>query len=229
MFNPNANQSPFNALPPVAVGLAMVIGAVEIVLQLGSAGLAGGVEAQSWRWFGWSNYAFFGPIWEEMLWRGQFPPADLIRFVTYPFIHHDFIHAAFAIVIVLAMGKTVGETFNPLAFLAIFFASAIAGALGYALLTDSNVPLIGAMPGGYGLIGAYTFLIWVSLVAMGEDQRRAFTLIGFLMAFQLVFGLIFGSDNTWIADIVGFAAGFGLSFLVSPGGWSRVLAKLRQR
>ncbi len=229
MHNPNANESPFNALPPVVVGLAMVIAAVEIVLQLGAAGLAGNAQAGSWRWVGFSNYAFFGPIWEEMLWRWQFPLPDMIRFVTYPFIHGSFMHAAFAVVIVLAMGKSVGEVFSPLAFLAVFFASAIAGALGYAFLTDSNVPLIGAYPGAYGLIGAYTFLLWVRLTALGEDQRQAFTLIGFLMGIQLVFALIFGTDNTWIADIVGFAAGFGLSFIVSPGGWARVLAKLRQR
>ncbi|PJB31946.1 MAG: rhomboid family intramembrane serine protease, partial [Deltaproteobacteria bacterium CG_4_9_14_3_um_filter_65_9] len=26
-----------------------------------------------------------------------------------------------------------------------------------------------------------------------------------------------------------FVTGFGLSFIVSPGGWARVMAKLRQR
>jgi hypothetical protein len=32
-----------------------------------------------------------------------------------------------------------------------------------------------------------------------------------------------------VADIMGFVAGFALSFVVSPGGWARVRDKLRQR
>ena len=44
-----------------------------------------------------------------------------------------------------------------------------------------------------------------------------------------VIGLIFGGGLDWVADLVGFVAGFGLSFLVSPGGWARVMNKLRQR
>jgi membrane associated rhomboid family serine protease len=63
----------------------------------------------------------------------------------------------------------------------------------------------------------------------GGPQARAFTLIGFLMGIQLLFGLLFGGNKDWVADFAGFAAGFGLSFLVSPGGWGRVVDRLRQR
>jgi membrane associated rhomboid family serine protease len=49
------------------------------------------------------------------------------------------------------------------------------------------------------------------------------------MAIQLLFGLIFGSGWEWVAELSGFAAGFLLSFLVSPGGWARVRAKIRER
>ncbi|MEY4697689.1 MAG: hypothetical protein RIT14_2117, partial [Pseudomonadota bacterium] len=39
----------------------------------------------------------------------------------------------------------------------------------------------------------------------------------------------FGGGYEWVADLAGFATGFALSFVVSPGGWRRVVAKLRQR
>jgi len=42
------------------------------------------------------------------------------------------------------------------------------------------------------------------------------------MGAQLVFGLLFGLQNDWVADLAGFACGFGLSFFVSPGGWMRM-------
>jgi len=59
---------------------------------------------------------------------------------------------------------------------------------------------------------------------------RAFTLIGMLLVFQLVFGVIFGSaSKNWIAEIAGFGIGFGLSFVLVPGGLSRVRHRVRQR
>ena len=43
------------------------------------------------------------------------------------------------------------------------------------------------------------------------------------------FGLLFGGGWEWVADLTGFATGFLLSFVVSPGGWARVRDKIRQR
>jgi membrane associated rhomboid family serine protease len=64
---------------------------------------------------------------------------------------------------------------------------------------------------------------------MHADRARAFTLIGFLMGIQLVFGLLFGGGLDWVADLAGFVAGFALSFVVAPGGVSQILARMRQR
>ena len=44
-----------------------------------------------------------------------------------------------------------------------------------------------------------------------------------------MFGLLFGGGWDWVADLAGFATGFLLSFVVSPGGWARVREKIRQR
>lgn len=151
-----------------------------------------------------------------------------MRFITFPFIHGSFTHAAFAIVIVLAIGKAVGEIFSSVAFLAVFFLSSVFGAVVYGTLVSVNAPLIGGYPGAYGLIGAFTFLLWVNLAAVGANSMRAFSLIGVLLGIQLVFGILFGAGLDWIADVAAFVAGFGLSFVLSPGGWSRVLEKLRR-
>jgi len=92
-----------------------------------------------------------------------------------------------------------------------------------------SAPLFGGYPAVFGLIGGFTFLLWVNLAAVGANKFRAFTLIGFLLGFQLLFGLLFGGGYEWVADVAGFVTGFALSFVVSPGGWARVLAKIRQR
>jgi membrane associated rhomboid family serine protease len=139
------------------------------------------------------------------------------------------VHAAFVVVFILAIGKMVAEVFSPMAFVAVFWVSAIVGALGYVILLDSPYPLIGGYPGVYGLIGAFTFLMWVDAARRGDSRARAFGLIGALLAIQLIFGVIQGEFGNVVADLTGFASGFLLSFLVSPGGWRRALARLRQR
>ena len=111
----------------------------------------------------------------------------------------------------------------------VFFGAAIAGALAYTLVPGLQAPLIGGYPPVYGLIGGFTFLLWVNLAAVGANKYRAFSMIGFLLGIQLLFGLIFGGGWEWVADLSGFLAGFFLSFVVSPGGWGRVRDKLRQR
>jgi rhomboid protease GluP len=123
----------------------------------------------------------------------------------------------------------VAEVFSPIAFVAIFWVSAIFGALVYVVLLDSPFPLIGGYPGVYGLIGAFTFLMWVDAGMRGESQYRAFGLIGALLATQIIFGVIQGDFGNVVADLAGFIAGFLLSFIVSPGGWQRALNRLRQR
>jgi rhomboid protease GluP len=131
-------------------------------------------------------------------------------------------------VMLLALGKMVGEVFSALSTLLVFVVSGIGGALAYALILDDPVPLGGGVPGVYGLIGAFTFLLWLKLGQLGEQQSRAFSLIGFLMGLQLVFGLLFGLQNDWLADVFGFIVGFSMSFVVSPGGWTALRAKMRR-
>jgi membrane associated rhomboid family serine protease len=54
-------------------------------------------------------------------------------------------------------------------------------------------------------------------------------MILFLLGAQLLFSLLFGGADYWVADLAGFVAGFALSFVVSPGGVSRLTSRLRQR
>lgn len=223
------NAPPINPLPAVVWLLVLSVIAMEVVLSLGARGLVGGPGAVGWRLQAIRDYGFSGQVFDWMLQSGQFPADQMIRFVTYPFVHASLTHAVFVVVFILALGKMVGEVFRAWAVLLVFFGAAIVGALAYGLLLDTPTPLIGGYPAVYGLIGAFTFLMWVRLAGTGPTQYRAFTLIGVLLGIQLLFGLLFGGGFDWVADLAGFCTGFVLSFVVSPGGWARVRAKIRQR
>ncbi len=223
------DQSPINPLPPVVVFLALLILGIELVMQAGARGFIGGAEAIGWRLETYRSYAFSGPILDWMIERGSWPLEHLIRFVTYPFIHINFTHAAMVLVFLLALGKMVGEVFGTIAVLVVFFLSAIVGALAYGLILDDATPLIGGYPAVYGLIGSYTFMMWASLAGTGESRLKAFRLIGFLVGVQLLFGVAFGSNKDWLADIFGFGTGFLVSFLLIPGAVARLRQRLRGR
>lgn len=222
-------ESPFNALPPIVVALALVIFGVELMFQAGARGFVGGPEAVGWRLEALRTYAFSGAILDWMIETGRWSPDHLMRFVTYPFVHGSFTHVLMVIVFLLALGKMVGEVFGTFAVLLVFFLSAIVGALAYGLLLNDPAPLYGGYPAVYGLIGSYTFMLWVSLTGTGNTQYKAFTLIGFLLGIQLVFGLLFGGNKDWLADIFGFLTGFWVSVALVPGAWGRMMGKLRQR
>jgi membrane associated rhomboid family serine protease len=225
----NPNTSPVNPIPPVVVLLALVIFGVEAMHYIWKLGFLGGISGVDHHPEMISDYGISGFLVSRMIETGRFPLEHLQRFVTYAFIHVSFTHMIFACVLLLALGKFVGEIFRWWAVLLVFFASSIIGAVVYGLIIDSRVALVGAYPAVYGLIGAFTFLLWVDLAAHGANKMRAFTLIGFLLFIQLIFGVFFGGGADWIADIAGFVTGFLLSFVVSPGGWSRALDQLRRR
>ena len=222
------DPSPVNPLPPAVWLLFVLLAAPEAVFTLGEAGIIGGPEAVGWRLNAINGYGFSGQAFDYMLENGVLLSEHLLRFLTYPFLHGSATSFLFAAVILLAMGKMVGEVLGGMAVILVFFCSAVLGALVFALLTDQPW-LIGGYPGVYGLIGTFTFLFWQRQVASGGPQARAFTLIGFLMGIQLVFGIFFTVGYGWIAELSGFCVGFLLTAFVVPGGMQRVLSAVRRR
>jgi membrane associated rhomboid family serine protease len=163
-----------------------------------------------------------------MIETNQYPLEHLARYVSFSFLHSSMINTAVACALFLAMGKMVGTAFSAVAVLVFFFASAAVGAVCYSLAMPEGGWLFGSFTGIYGLIGAYTFMIWVSLRVQNAPPGQAFYLIAILMAVQLGFGMILGDNNSWIADLTAFVTGFILSFFFVPGGFGSVLALFRR-
>lgn len=222
-------EPPVNPLPPAVVAVFLLIAAVEVGLSLGQAGLLGGPGAVGWRLALVRDHGFSGDIFDWMIANGRFPVEQLMRLVTYPFIHLGFTHALFAVVLLLALGKLVSEAMGQVAFLLMFFVSSALGAALYALVLNDPTWLSGAYPGVYGLIGGYSFVLWRRLAGTGPAQYRAFSLIAVLMGLQLVWGMLFDTGTLWLAELFGFFTGFGLSFLLAPGEWDKLRALVQRR
>ena len=224
------NAPPVNPLPPIVWVLALPLIAMEVILSLGAAGLVGGPQAVGWRLQAVERFAAFPELMKLQWETGGHPLTELHRLVSYALVHGSFTHAIFAVVMLLALGKWVAEVFRWWAVLVVVLGSAAFGALCCGLLGHGlRGPLIGAYRAVYGLIGAFTFMLFTNLSRVGANKFRAFSMIGFLLFFQFVFGMLFGGSWDWVADVAGFAFGFLASFVVSPGGFGRVMDQLRQR
>lgn len=227
--------SPFNDLPAMVIVLTLLILGIEAVFQMAEHGLIGGPTAIGWRLEAVNEYGFSPNVLDRVLVAGDYSFGMLVRFVTYPFINVDLTQVAFCAALTLALGKFTAEYYGGIKVLLIYLLTSICGAVVYALLVSGNYPLLGGFTPVYGLIGAYTYALWLRLGQAGKNQLLAFRLIGFLLLIQLIFGIMAGvlyevaPPPTWIAELTGFAAGFAVSLVFAPGGWSTFVDRMRQR
>ena len=219
---------PVNPLPLVVLILFAVIAAVELVVAVGASGLLSDPAAIGWRLKAAELFGFSGQAFDWMIRNRALEPEYLWRSVTYLFIQPTLTSALVMGAIFLAMGKLVGEVLGQVALVTIFLGSGILGAWIFALLTD-QAGLIGVSPAVFGLLGSYTFLLWIRLAGTGMRQFSAFQLIAILMGIQLFFGIFFYVGYTWVAELAGFIVGFALSPLLAPGALRHLINRLRQR
>ena len=217
----------FNPMPPVVVALFAVIVVVELWFTLGP-NFVSGIDTVAWRMQGIERFGVNPQVVQWMIEKNLYSLDHLARFVSFSFIHSSMLNTAVSCALFLAMGKMVGSAFSSIALLVFFLGSALVGAMVFSLAAPDGGWLFGSFTGIYGLIGAYTFMMWLTFRVHKAPQGQAFHLIAFLMGIQLVFGMIFGGNSTWIADLFGFLTGFFLSFFFIPGGFSHVLEMLRK-
>lgn len=225
----NDHTNVFNEMPPAVVALAIFVAAIELIFQVGSYGMIGGADAVGWRLSALHDFAFFDPIFDEMVAKNLWPIAHVQRIISYGFVHASFMQCLMVVMFILALGKMAGERFGNIAVLTIFFTSLAVGALGYGLVLDTQAPLYGGYPGVFGLVGAYSFLLFVGLGAMGKNRLQAFRLIGFLVAIRVVFSMFGEIPLSLVAELFGFVSGFVVSALFVPGAFARIFDRLRRR
>lgn len=224
------DEAPFHPIPPLVLAIFGAMMLAELAFSLGALGVFG-MQGTAWRVNAIEDFAF-APRALEMVMRGNYDPALLLRFIAYPFVHAEFTHGLFGAVLWLALGKFAAEAYRPWAVAIIFLASAIGGAICYGfygLWIGSNIPLIGAYPADFGMVGAFTYLTWLRLGEEGSNRMQAFAMIGVLLGLELVFSLLFGANPTWPAEVSAFLIGSAVAVLVAPGGWRGFLARLRAR
>ncbi len=162
-------------------------------------------------------------------------------YVTYAFLHADFMHLAGNMIFLWVFADNVEDALGHWRFLVFYLATAAAGAWMHGMvLPSSDSPLIGASGAAAGVIGAYLMLhpnvrVWV--LALGRIPLRlpAFWVLGAWIAYQLGMMLFSGGSKvSWSAHVGGVAAGIVLVVFMRKSGVplfdrERPVGKTRQK
>ncbi|PUB16353.1 rhomboid family intramembrane serine protease [Yoonia sediminilitoris] len=229
-------ESPVNPIAFIVVLTSLAMLGIEVAFSLADRQIISSNSAVRWRLDAYNAFAFDPGTLERIFVRKDYALSAIWTFFTYPFINQGMAPALFASALILALGKFVSEFYGALQFACIFVLTAVVGAVAYALVFPKGLALLGAYPPVFGLIGAYTYVLWMRLGKAGSNQLLAFRLIGVLIAIQLIFTVVIvvmgqASNGwpTWVAEVGAFVAGFSVSVLLAPGGWTSFVARMRQR
>ncbi len=187
----------------VLIAINVIAYLIEIAAGGGGLGVGGGNSVVI-------DFGLFGPLVVEGEW---------YRLVTSGFLHASLTHIGFNMLLLYFLGRLLEPALGTPRFVALYFASLLAGSFG-ALLLDPNALTIGASGAIFGLAGA-TFV-----VARGRGMDAIAGEIGFLIVINLV--LSFGLSHISLGGHLGGLVGGSICALVIVAGERGMLGPNRR-
>lgn len=163
----------------------------------------GWIPAGPWRNLMLQHAAF----WTGLLhnWRPNYALQPWVMFVSYGFLHADLWHLIGNMLVLAILGRMVLLRVGALGFGLIYFGALLAGAVGFALLSNSSQPMVGASGALFGLIGAWQLWQWQELA--GESRWPVVRLMLWLVALNVAMGLIQPGGVAWETHLGGYVGG----------------------
>lgn len=159
-----------------------------------------------------------GAFWPGLLfdWQPIFPGQAGTMFFSYAFLHSGFMHLLFNMLLVLHLGREAAARLGQQGFLLLYLLTAAGGAVGFALLSASSGPMVGASGAVFGLFGATQFWDFQRRRAVGASLRPFWQMMAGLVLMNVVLLVMVGGLLAWQAHLGGYVAGFLLAWAVTP-------------
>lgn len=202
---------PTKANSPVVLALVAITCLPEILLTLFGATFS---SAPEWR----MTTIAYGAFWNGLLqgWEPLYPLQREVMFISYAFLHGGLMHLLGNMVAVLALGGIVVARIGQKGFLLLYAISTLGGAAGFALLSGSESPMVGASGAVFGLIGAWKFWEWQARQHFGSPMRPLWMSLLGLTVLNIVLWVLLSGLLAWEAHLGGFVAGVLFAALVTP-------------
>ena len=188
---------------PVVLVLFVACLIPELILSGADYGLWGD---PGWRLWAWQH----GGFWTGLLgnWRPNYAAQPWLMFLTYGFLHGGVIHFGVNMLTLFSLAPPLVERMGQGRFLLLYMASMIGGGLGFALLSQSPQPMVGASGALFGLAGAVMALSWQYLRARGESLRPVIRSLLWLAGLNLVLWWAMSGMLAWETHLGGFVVGW---------------------
>ena len=206
-----AFQFPVSPNSPVVLAVVALSSLVEAALALLGFELPGGATLRQLA-------LAYGAFWNGLLqgWEPLYPLQREAMFVTYALLHGGWVHLVGNMIAVLALGGIVVARIGPRGFLLLYVLTAIGGAAGFALLSGSDTPMIGASGAVFGLVGAWKFWEWQLRRHTGASMAPLWRSLLGLGLLNLVLWLALSGLLAWEAHLGGFVTGWLVAAIVTP-------------
>jgi membrane associated rhomboid family serine protease len=163
--------SGFEGFPATFVLIAINVVAYLIEIGAGGGGFSGGVNSIT------VDFGLFGPLVAEGEW---------YRLLTSGFLHASIFHIGLNMFALYIIGRLLEPALGTPRFVALYFASLLAGSFG-VLLLDPNALTVGASGAIFGIFGA------TMVIARGRGMNEIASQLGFLLVINLVFTFTFSN------------------------------------
>ena len=198
--------------PVLWVMIAVMIG-FEVMFAVADAGF---VPEDLGRWPIYLQLAFFDLVFEYVRVGNPIEPEFLWPPLTHAFLHGGWLHLAMNGAAFLGLGHALVQMIGIGRFLVIFAVTAIAGALTFGLITDTDGPLVGASGAIFGMLAVLTAWQERSLRLARLSRSAIWRRIGGLVVLNVVLAFGLGGLLAWQAHLGGWVAGWLLAGVFRP-------------
>jgi len=193
-------------VPPAGtaiIGLIVVNVGIELILSAADAGLIG---SSRWRAIAYQNGAF----WAGLLhgWRPNYPAQPWLMFLSYSVLHSGPVHLAGNMLVLWGLGRVLRLRTGTAGFFAVYFLSAIGGALLFGFLSNSPQPMVGASGALFGLVGAWQYWRWSRRRQAGHSLWPVWQTLAWLAGLNALFWVLLNGLLAWQTHLGGFVAGW---------------------
>ncbi|MFQ5565702.1 MAG: rhomboid family intramembrane serine protease [Paracoccaceae bacterium] len=198
--------------PVLWIMIAVMIG-FEAMFAAADAGLA---PASLGRFPVYLNLAFFDLVFEYARAGNGVEPQLVWSLLTHAFLHGGWLHLALNGAAFLGLGHALVQTIGIGRFLVVFVVTAVAGALAFGLIAETNGPVVGASGAIFGFLAVITAWQERALRIAGRSRAMIWKRIAGLVLLNVALALGLGGLLAWEAHLGGWVAGWLLAGVFRP-------------
>ena len=187
--------------------------AIELALSGADRGLWGAGSLRQ------RTYEYAG-FWPGLLqnWQPNYAGQSYLMFLTYSLLHGGLAHLLVNMFSLWSMGRAVLARVGVWGFCLLYLGSVLGGALGFGLLSESLIPMVGASGALFGLAGGVLAWNYVDRFALQDTLWPIAQAAIILIILNIVLWYAMDGLLAWETHLGGFVAGWIMALLIDPQG-----------